>query len=143
MRHDHVVGIAAAAEDADRLRLGAELFFASEAHPALAAADPRIDQADGADRNGADVRPDRDDFADVLVAEYVGQADAALGHLEHVAATQVVAAMPDVKVRVADAGSANLHQDFGARRYGGRALGRHERLAEFDDFLAVHASGFP
>src|SRR5437867_768100 len=103
MRHDDVIRIAAVAIDAERARLRAQMLVAGNANRALAAADPRKHQAHLAGPDTLGVRPGGDHFADGLVAHGQREGNAAVLERHALAVTEIVAALPDVQVAVADA----------------------------------------
>src|SRR5262245_22749183 len=145
MRHRHVIGIAAVAIDAERIRLDrAHVLVAAETGRTLAAAEPGIGQRDVADRKTTlvgvlDVRPERDDLADRLVAHRARQRDAAVLQRQRLTAVaEIIAAFPDVQVRVADAGGLDLDQHLRARRLRRRLIDLLQRRVEIDDLEALH-----
>ena len=123
MRHRHVVGIAAVAIDAERIRLDdAHVLIATDAGLALAATKPGIGQHDVAGLETAfiaffHIRPEGYDFADGFVSHRARQRHATILQGQRLAAmTEIVAALPDVQVAVADAGRLHLDQHLRAGR---------------------------
>src|SRR5262249_21565329 len=103
-----------------------------------AAADPREHQALVAERYALGARPDGDHLADRLVAQGHRQLEPARGHVELLAAAEIVFAAADVDVAVADAGGEHAAQHLGAARGRRRLLGALQRSAEFHDVVADH-----
>ena len=108
MRHRHVVGIAAIAVDAERIGFQAHILFAGETGVAFAAAEPGIHQRHVADFEiapvaGPDIRPERQHFADRLMAHGSRQRHAAILQRQRFSSVaKIVAAFPDVQIAVAD-----------------------------------------
>ncbi len=105
MGHDHLLGVASGPVHAEAAPGRTEVLLARQAAMAGAAADPRIGKhaaAEGADRL-AGLRPHGRDAPEDLVAEGDRQPDAALGEAQALAAAEVVMALPQVEVGVADA----------------------------------------
>src|SRR5690606_11811545 len=136
--NQYVRGEAAAAMDADAARLEAEIFLAAPADGALAAAHPWVDEADVANADAFRFGSDGDHLADILVAHGQRQLDAAFEQHQPLATADVVIAVPDVQVGMADAGRQHLEDDFCAFR--GRRLALHalERSAAVTDVEAEH-----
>ena len=87
MLGDDVGAVAAVLEHAEAAPGGAHVVFLSEALFAGAAADPGEDDADVADFDAGGVRAKLDDAADDFMAEGERQAEAAILHVHHPAAT--------------------------------------------------------
>src|SRR6185436_15591152 len=138
--HEHVRGVRASAVDADdAASRNAVVVLSGLAHRALAAADPRVDQAFLADLHAFHARADLFDDAKGLVAEGERRDAAALLDVEALAAAEVEEAFPDVHVRMTDAAPRDAHQHFAA---GGPRRFQHDflqRLAVLDDLIADHA----
>ena len=98
-----LVGVAAVAMDAEAARLHAQVLMTRAADAAFAAADPGIDENHFADFAVLDVRPDRDDLARGFVAQRHRQLNAAILQIEPPAGAEIVTALPDVQVGMADA----------------------------------------
>ena len=79
-----------------------------------------------------------DDAADDLVAHGQRQDDAAIVQRHLLAAADVVIALPDVQVGVADAAMGDLEQDLGALRFRRRQFDFLKRLSVFDDGPCAH-----
>jgi hypothetical protein len=142
MRNHQVIAVAAGAEHADAAGLEAELLVAAPAHPALAAAHPRIDQPPVADLDALRRRTDRHHLADVLVPERHRQLHAALDDAEPLAAAEIEVAVGKVQIAVADAGRQHLQQHLAAGRLGRRPLGKLQRLAALADLKASHGASW-
>src|SRR6185437_15360772 len=111
-----VIGIAAGAEDAEEARLRAELLLPAPADRAVAAADPREDDAPLAGDDSLGLGPGRQHLAHRLVAHGERQPHAALGQLQPLAAAEIVMPFPEMDVAVADAGGEDAEQHLAALR---------------------------
>ena len=140
MRNQQVRGKAAATMDADAARLHAEVLVAAATYDTLPASHPRVDQSDVANRYALRIRPDGDNLADVFVAHGQRQLDAAIQQLQLLAATDVVIAVPDVEVGVADARRDDAQHDLRARRLRRFALHALQRRTALADIVAEHES---
>jgi len=145
MRHRHVIGIAAVAIDAERIRLDrAHVLVAAETGRAFAAAEPGIGQRDVADLEAAlvgvlDVGAEGHDLADRLMPHRARQRHAAILERQRLASmAEVVAALPDVQVAVADAGGLDLDQHLRARRLRRRLIDLFQGGVEIDDLETLH-----
>ena len=144
MRHGHVIGVAAVAIDAERSGFQAHVLFARQADIAFAAAKPGIDQRDVADLEIAlvaclDVRSERQHFADRFVAHGSGQRYAAvLQRHRFSSVAEIVAALPDMQIAVADAGGLDLDQDLRSLRLWGRAIDLLQGRVEIGDLKTLH-----
>jgi hypothetical protein len=138
MRHHDVAGIAARAKNAEIARRRAEMLVAAPAGRAGAAAVPGIDQAALARLKPDGVGSGRHHFADRLVAERDRRGEAALGEAEALASAEIVIAVPDMHVGVADPGGQHAQQHLGAGRNRIRALCGGKLLAEGDHIDASH-----
>jgi hypothetical protein len=145
VRHRHVVGIAAVAIDAERVRLDdAHVLVAAHTRRAFAAAEPGVDQGhvthlEVALVRGADVGPECHDFADRLVPHRARQRHAAVLQRQRLAAVaEIIAALPDVKVAVADAGGLHLDQYLRARRLRRLLIHLFQRCIELGDLKTLH-----
>ena len=138
MRHQQMIGIAAGAEHADAERRAAKLLVAALADRAFAAAEPWMNEPAVARLDALGVWADGDDFADVFVSHGQRQLDAAVGELEQLAAAEIVVALPDMQIAVADAGGDDLEQDLGPRGLRRRPLHQPQRCPAFTDIIAFH-----
>jgi hypothetical protein len=94
----------------------AEIFVATPADRAGAAADPGVRQPAVADFRTLSLRPDRHHLADILVAERDRQLHAAIFQAHPLAATEIEIAVGQMQVAVADAGCQNFEQHLTALR---------------------------
>ena len=134
VRHDHMIAIAAVREHAEKLWFAAKLPLTCLADIAFAATDPRKHQPCVADLHIFDVRSDRHDLADNLMAHGQRQLDAAIQQVHALlASAHLIEAVPDVQVAVADAGGFDLEQHFAARRLRRGALHALQRRAALAD----------
>ncbi|MGY4593815.1 hypothetical protein ACVWXL_001561 [Bradyrhizobium sp. GM22.5] len=144
MRHQHVVGIAAVAIDAERARRQAHVLVTGETGRAFAATDPGIDQPDIADLHVAlvrrlHVRAEGEHLADRLVPHGQRQVDAAVLQRERLAAVaEIVATFPNVKVAMADAGGLHLDQHLRAGRLRRGLIELLQRRLEIGDLETFH-----
>src|SRR5581483_3408932 len=89
MRDEDVVGITPMTENAKITGGRAELFRIRAADRALAASDPRIDQAHVAGFDVCTLRAEGDHLPDGFMTHRVGQYLAAVRHFQHLAAAHV------------------------------------------------------
>ena len=145
LRDDDPVAVAAVHPGADDPRLEAEQLLAAPAGVADAAADPGIDDDPLADLDAlaARVGAERQDLARHLVAHGEGELHAAVGHADALALAQVVVAVPDVDVGVADPAGADAHHDLAAPRLRVRVVPPLQRPAPVGDLVAVHGPSPP
>ena len=117
---------------------GAHVVFFCEARRAGAATEPGVDNPQIADFDALGVGAEFDDAADDFVAHGKRQGHAAIGQRHLLTAADVVVALPDMQVGVADAAMRDLQQDFGALGFGGGQLDFLEGLPIFDDGPGAH-----
>ena len=91
-----------------------------------------------ADLDADSVGADGDDLADILVSHGQRQFDAAIAELQPLAAAQIVIAVPDVQIAVADAGGDYLEQDLGPGRLRSGPLHQPQRRAAFANDHSFH-----
>ena len=138
VRHQDLLGIAAMAMHAEKARGRTEILVAGQADRAFAAADPGVDQPDIADRDSGGVGPQGHDLADRLMAHGERQPDAAVLERQALAGAQIVAALPDMQIAVADSGRAHLEQHLGPGGRDRRIIMGRQWLTEFLDLVAPH-----
>ena len=114
MRRDDVRAVAAVLVHAEAARREAHVVLLRQALLAGAAADPGEHDAQVADLHAFGVRAELGDAADDLVPHRQRQHDAAVLQRHVLAAAEVVIAVPDVQVGVADAAMRHLDQHLGA-----------------------------
>ena len=139
MGHDEVRGETAAAVDAHAAGLHAEVLLAAPADDAIAAAHPRMDQAHVADADALGFGADGDHLADILVAHGERQFHAAILQLQLLAAADVVIAVPDVEIGMADASRHHAQDDICSFRSGRIPLHALQRRSALADIVAEHA----
>ncbi len=132
-----MVGKAAVAVDAERARRVAQVLVAGDAQRALAAADPREDDAAVADGDTLGVGADGHHRAGDLMAERARRLQRAR-HVELGVAAEVEVAIVQVHVAVANAAGRHAHDDFAALRLRGVAQHLREGFAEFLELIAEH-----
>src|ERR1700683_84980 len=138
VRHQEVVGVAAGTENADAERRAAQLLAAALADFALSAPQPGMHKPAVANLDAGRVRADGDNLADILVPHGQRQLHAAVAEFELLAAAQVVIAVPNMQVAVADAGRDHLEQDLTSRRLRGRPFHQPQRRAALTNVVAFH-----
>src|SRR5277367_475515 len=145
MRHHHIIGIAAVAVDAERIRLdGAHVLVTCETGFAFAAAEPGIGQRDVSDLEIALVAslhlwPKRDHLADGLMPHRSRQRNATILQRERLAPmAEIVATFPDMQIAMTDAGRLHLDQNLRSRRLGGRSIDFLQRSIELSDLETLH-----
>ena len=140
MRHGDVIGVAAVAVDPEKARLGAEVLVAAHADGAASAPDPWINEAHLARTYGSSgLRARRHDLTGRLVPEGQGDLDAPILQRHPAAEAEVVAALPDVEVAVADPRRSDPQENLRACRFGRSDVDGLERRAEIDHPIASHA----
>ena len=142
VRHQHMVGIAAGLEHAHGLAGQAQVFVATLAYAALAAAMPGEDHVALADGDPLHGVAHGDDLAGDLVAHGQRQLQATVGHGQLLAMAQVVGAMPDVQVGMAHTRGLDAHQHLVAHRPGRGTLALDQGLAALDHVIADHLVSF-
>src|SRR5690606_23645871 len=139
VRHQDVIGVAAVAGDADVAARGAIVVPVGGALTAVATTDPRVDQPQITRRGAGDVLADLLDRTDHLVTHDQRVGDPPIGQPEPPAAAEVVTALTQVGVGVADTGALDLEQDLVARRAWRRHLDVGDGRAFGGDGVRVHA----
>src|SRR3954470_14824524 len=125
--------------NAEEARLGAEVLVAAPADRAGPAADPRVDEAHVARADAASLGPDGDDFACRLVPERQGHRNAPVLQRHPAAEAEVVAALPDVQIAMADPGRSDAKQDLRSGGFGRPDLDGLERRPKVHHAIASHA----
>ena len=142
MRHHAFFGVTAGTEDTERGRLRAIVLLVAQADVACAAAEPRIDQKRLADLAVGDrcIGALRDEPAENLVSHDHRRGHAAIGETQALAAAEIVVAVLNMQIAVADAAARDIDHHF---RAGGLRIGlfdRRDRLAEHLDGIGAHCS---
>ena len=140
--HQHMVGIAAGLVHAHGFARQAQVLIATLADLALAAAVPREDHVFFAHFHALGVGAHGHHGASNLVAHGQRQLHAARCHRQLFSIAQVVLAMPDMQVGVADAGGIDAHQHLVASGRGGFALGAHQGFTKTGHFIADHCVSY-
>src|SRR5215471_5710933 len=138
MRNDKMIGVTAAALDADHSRGHTKVIQSFAAARARAATRPRIHETVFSDGRIGGVRSGCDDRSVRLVAERRGQAHSALGHQQTLAAAQLEVTLPDVHVAVTHSAVFEPQQYLRTLWLGNLALRFLKRFAPFDDVVAQH-----
>ena len=138
MRRDHMRAVAAIGIDAETARREAHVVLLRQAFLAGAAAEPGEHDAQVADLHALGVGAELGDAADDLVSHRERQHDAAILQRHLLAAADVVVALPDVQVGVADAAMRHLDQHLGALRLRRRQFEFLQRLAILDHGPGAH-----
>ena len=120
----------------------AQVFVATLAYAALAAAMPGEDHVALADGDPLHGVAHGDDLAGDLVAHGQRQLQATVGHGQLLAMAQVVGAMPDVQVGMAHTRGLDAHQHLVAHRPGRGTLALDQGLAALDHVIADHLVSF-
>ena len=125
--------------DAKAALTEAQIVVAGTATPALAAAEPGIDNAPVADLDAVRVGPEFDDLPENLVADRARQGHAAFGKLHALAAAKLVIAFPEVQVGMTNAAMRHREQDFGAHGFRRRLLNPDKRQTMLRDGPGFHS----
>ena len=115
-----------------------QILVAPPAGRAGAAAKPGIDQSHVANLDARSVGAGGDDFADVFVAHRQRQFHAPVAELKPLAAAEVVIAVPDVQIAVADARGQDLQEGLAPDRFWRRTLHQLQRRPAFAHVVAFH-----
>src|SRR5215467_7151741 len=138
MRNDKMIGVTAAALDADHSRDHTKVIQSFAAARTRAATRPRIHETVFSDGRIGGVRSGCDDRSVRLVAERRGQAHAAPGHQQTLAAAQLEVALPDMHVAVTHPAVFEPQQYLRTLWLGYFALQLLKRFAPFGDVVAQH-----
>src|SRR5439155_6643616 len=98
MRDGNFVTESAVTQDADTLRLGAEIAFVGPAPFTVSAPQPGIDDLEVPDFHAGCLRPHSDNATHDLVPRRAGKNHTALGQIQSLAAAHVVVAVPEMDV---------------------------------------------
>jgi hypothetical protein len=134
-----VVGVATVAVHPEEARLYAKVLVAARADGALTASDPGIDEAHLSRIHPSCRRACRHHLADRFVPERQGHPNAAVLQRHPAAEAEIVAALPNVEITVANPGCSDPEQHLRSRRLGRPALDGLKRRAEIDHPIASHA----
>jgi hypothetical protein len=139
MRHEDMVGVAAIAMDAETARLEAQVFVPGAAHLANAATDPRVDETRLANRHALRLGAKGEHFTHRLVPHGKRQRHAPVLQRElPPSMAELIAALPDMQIAVANAGRPHLQEDLGAGWLRRRRIDPRERRRKFGDLEAPH-----
>ena len=133
-----MVGVTAGTEHADAERCAAKLLVAALADVTFPAADPRVNEPAVANLDAFGIGPDGDDLADILMTHGQRQFNAAIAELQLLAAAQVVIAVPNMQIAVADARGNHFEQDFGPGGLRRRPFHQLEWRAALTNVVALH-----
>ena len=116
------------------------VLVAARADAAVPASDPGVDEAHLSRTHPARLRACRHHhLADGFVPKSQGHPNAAVLQRHPAAEAEIVAALPNVEIAVADAGCSDPKQHLRSRRLGRPALDGLKRRAEIDHPIASHA----